>query len=448
MDQPRASTAARIGRFFGVDDPWLRPRPPIGRRDRLLAALVGVAGLLGLELIRSVAEFDKLRQPVWMQWLVVLSGATLLVGRRRWPLVVAALAALHMFVVGVTMPVVMGQLTLQIVYFCAILSGVAWARDRRVMLVVVGIIVVFMFAWIAVQFALGSAIQEIVDETRGRERSGIFAPVPAAILATLLINIVYFGGAVLIGQAQWRSARQQALLADQAATIRGQADTLRRQAVIDERLRIARELHDVVGHHVSVIGIQAGAARRVLGVDPPAAESALGHIEESSREAITQLRSLLGTLRDLEPSIDGSDSRAPEPGITDLPALVAERSGAGLAMAYEVVESSPGAAGRVPRGIGLSLYRVAQEALANIARHSSAATARVVVRVDESGTRPYAEVEILDDGRPLAGTSGSGMGQLGMRERITSHGGQLDVGPRALGGYRVRARVPLGDSDV
>lgn len=117
-------------------------------------------------------------------------------------------------------------------------------------------------------------------------------------------------------------------------------------------------------------------------------------------------------------------------------------------MAYEVVESSPGAAGRVPRGIGLSLYRVAQEALANIARHSSAATARVVVRVDESGTRPYAEVEILDDGRPLAGTSGSGMGQLGMRERITSHGGQLDVGPRALGGYRVRARVPLGDSDV
>lgn len=448
MSQPSRSLAGRIGEFFGVDDSWLRPRPGIDRRDLQLAGIVAVLGIVGLELARSFGAFADDPDSAWLQWLAVVTGAGLLVGRRRWPLAVAGLGAVHMFVVGVTMPLVMMQLTLQLVYFFAILSGVAWARDRRLMVVVVGAIVTLMFAWIAVQFAVGSAVQEILDETRGLERSGVLAPVPAAIVFSLLVNVIYFGGAILGGQLSWRAARQQARLREQAATIRGQAETLRRQAVVDERLRIARELHDVVGHHVSVIGIQAAAARRVLPADIPAAQGALGHIEESSRDAVTQLRSLLGTLRDLEAPPSGSDSRAPDPALADLSALVAERTGAGLETAYDLIESSPGAAGRVPRGVGLSLYRVAQEALANVARHSSAHRARVVVRVDEAAASPYAEVEVVDDGRPLAGTSGSGMGQLGMRERIASHGGQLDIGPRAMGGYRVRARVPLGERDA
>ncbi len=433
----------RVGAFFGADDPWERPRPPVGRQDVLLAAIVAVVGLVSLELVRSVGALDHLTAPWPVQSLAVLTGSALLVGRRRWPLVVAALAATHMLVVGVTMPEVMGQFTLQLVYFVAILSGVSWARDRRLMIGVIGAIVLVMFVWIALQFAVGSAIQDLVDDSRGTARDGLIAPIPAAVALTLVINAAYFGGAVLGGQISWRNARQKALLAEQAATIRTQSDTLRRRAVTDERLRIARELHDVVGHHVSVIGIQAAAARRVIDRDPDAAAGALGDIERSSREAVTQMRGLLGTLRDLGEQEAGRDDRAPEPGVDDLPALAAERTAAGLITALDVVESTPGAAQQLPAPLGLSLYRVAQEALANTTKHSTARSARVVLRVEDRTPAPYAEVEVLDDGRPRGATSGSGLGHLGMRERAAGMRGEVEIGPRPTGGYRVRVRVPL-----
>ncbi len=447
MPSSVATLPARVGAYFGADDPWERPRPPVGRQDVLLAATVAVVGLLSLELVRSVGALEHLTAPWPVQSLAVLTGAALLVGRRRWPLAVAALAATHMLVVGVTMPEVMGQFTLQLVYFVAILSGVSWARDRRLMTGVIGAIVLAMFIWIALQFAVGSAIQDLIDDSRGTARDGIIGPIPAAVALTLVINAAYFGGAVLGGQIAWRNARQKALLAEQAATIRAQSDTLRRRAVTDERLRIARELHDVVGHHVSVIGIQAAAARRVIDRDPEAAATALGDIERSSREAVTQMRSLLGTLRELgdQPGDrdDRAPDRAPEPGVDDLPALAAERTAAGLATELDVVESSPGAAQHLPAPLGLSLYRVAQEALANTTRHSTARSARVVLRVEDRTPAPYAEVEVVDDGRPRGATSGSGLGHLGMRERAAGMRGEVEIGPRPTGGYRVRVRVPL-----
>ena len=409
----------------------------------LLAATVAVVGLASLELVRSVGALDRVGYPWALQSLAVVTGSALLVGRRRWPLVVAALAATHMLVVGLTMPAVMGQFTLQLVYFVAILSGVSWARDRRLMIGVVGAIVLAMFVWVALQFAVGSAIQDVLDDTDGTSRDGILGPVPAAVALTLLINAVYFGGAVLGGQASWRNARQKALLAEQAGTIHAQSDSLRRRAVTDERLRIARELHDVVGHHVSVIGIQAAAARRVIDRDPEAAATALGDIERSSREAVTQMRGLLGTLRDLGEEPGERDGRAPEPGVNDLPALAAERTASGLVTDFDVVESSPGAAQQLPGPLGLSLYRVAQEALANTTKHSTARSARVVLRVEDREPSPYAEVEVLDDGRPRGATSGSGLGHLGMRERAAGMRGEVEIGPRPTGGYRVRVRVPL-----
>jgi len=441
MPSSLASLSARVGAFFGADDPWERPRPPVGRQDVLLAASVAVVGLVSLELVRSVGALDHIDYPWAVQSLAVVTGSALLVGRRRWPLVVAALAATHMLVVGLTMPAVMAQFTLQLVYFVAILSGVSWARDRRLMIGVIGAIVLAMFVWLALQFAIGSAVQDVLDDT-GTAGDGLLGPIPAAIALTLLINMVYFGGAVVGGQASWRNARQKALLAEQTSTIRAQSGTLRRRAVTDERLRIARELHDVVGHHVSVIGIQAAAARRVMDRDPDAAAAALGDIERSSREAVTQMRHLLGTLRDLGEPCE-RDDRAPEPGIADLPALAAERTASGLVTAYDVVESSPGAAQHLPAPLGLSLYRVAQEALANTTRHSTARSASVVLRVEDRTASPYAEVEVLDDGRPRGATSGSGLGHLGMRERAAGMRGEVEIGPRPTGGYRVRVRVPL-----
>ena len=443
MPSTPESLSARVGAWFGTDDTWERPRPAVGRQDVLLAATVAVVGLVSLELVRGVGALDDVPYHWGVQSLAVLTGAALLVGRRRWPLTVAALAATHMLVVGLTMPAVMSQFTLQLVYFVAILSGVSWARDRRLMIGVVGAIVLAMFVWVALQFAVGSAIQQVLDDTDGTSGDGLLGPIPAAIGLTVLVNAAYFGGAVLGGQAAWRNARQKALLAEQTSTIRAQSETLRRRAVTDERLRIARELHDVVGHHVSVIGIQAAAARRVIDRDPDAAAGALGVIERSSREAVTQMRSLLGTLRELGDRPDERDGRAPEPGVGDLPALAAERTASGLMTEFDVVESSPGAAQQLPAPLGLSLYRVAQEALANTTKHSTARSARVVLRVEDRTASPYAEVEVLDDGRPRGATSGSGLGHLGMRERAARMRGEVEIGPRPTGGYRVRVRVPL-----
>lgn len=447
---PAVPARLRMARWFGVDDTWERPRPPLGRQDVVLAASVEAVSLLALELVRSAGGLDHTDAPVWTQWLAVSTGAALLLGRRRWPLVVASLAALHMFVAGVTMPQVMGQVSLQIVYFVALLSGVAYARDRRAMVVVIGTIVLFMFAWITWQFAVGSAAQDMVDATEDGERVGLFPAIPAAVAITLLVNVIYFGGAIVGGGVSWRAARQRIRLQEQAGTIAAQAGRLREQAVLDERLRIARELHDVVAHGVSAMGIQAGAARRVLDRDPEAARTALTHVEEASRDALTQMRRLLGTLREgpADRQVDGdgdadtgSRDRTSEAGVDDLPDLVDQVRREGLAVHLDVVEDRPSATSSLPRGIGLAIYRTVQEALTNVRRHSTADTVSVVVRVD--GAAAYAEVEVVDNGRPRHGTSGSGLGQLGIRERAATHDGQVDIGPRVTGGYRVRVRYPL-----
>lgn len=439
----RRSVGDRLSDAFGVEDPWVRPRPGVERRDVVLAAAVGLVGVVSLELARSLGAFEDVGGPVWLQVLAVLSGAALLVGRRRWPLTVALLAAAHMVVVGVAMPMVMGQLTLQVAYFIAFLSGVAWARDRRAMVAVMGVIVVVMFAWVALQFAVGNAVQEIIDETSDLERTGLLGPVPSAVLLSVILNVIYFGSAIAGGQILWRDARQSALLHDQARTISAQAEELREQAVTEERLRIARELHDVVAHHVSVIGVQAAAARRVLGRDPAAAAGALGAIEGSSREAVTSMRGLLGTLRDVDARRDTPAGREPEPSIDQLPALAARHESAGRTVAYSLVESAPGAAATVPAPVGHSIYRTVQEALTNVEKHSTATRVSVTVRA-VTGAEPYAEVEVVDNGRARGEVSwGSGLGHLGIRERAASHRALVDIGPRTGGGYRVRVRFPL-----
>lgn len=447
-DAPAPRAARRplgewLGDAFGVEDPWVRPRPRLGRTDIVLAAVVAVVGVVSLELARSLGVFEDLAAPAWVQSLAVLSGAALLVGRRRWPLTVGLVAAGHMVVVGVAMPVVMAQLTLQVAYFVAFLSAVAWARDRRAMVAVMGIIVVVMFAWIALQFAVGNALQELIDETSDLERTGVVAPIPAAVLLTVMINVIYFGSAIAGGQMLWRDARQKALLEAQTATITAQAEDLRDQAIIEERLRIARELHDVVAHHVSVIGVQAAAARRVIDRDPGASVQALGAIEGSSREAVTSMRGLLGTLRDIGARRGEVVNREPEPSIDQLPTLAAGHERGGRTVAYRLVESQPDAAASVPSPIGHSIYRTVQEALTNVEKHSTATSVSVTVRV-ETGPSPYAEVEVVDNGRPRGhSTLGSGLGQLGIRERAASHRALVDIGPRSGGGYRVRVRYPL-----
>ncbi len=449
MDRVRARPGERLLAWAGADDGWERePDDPARalRQDALLAAALALLGALGVELLRSIDALGEIPGPVLIPHLAVLTATAALVWRRRAPLLVAGGLSLHMLVVGLTMPAVMASVPMQVVYFFSLFTGVAWARDRRVMLVLVTAVLVLMFGWITWQFAIGKSVEGLLErDGRPLPAQGLFSPVGAYVIYTLLINVLYFGGAVVGGQAAWRAALQRRRLADQAATIDAQSRQLQHRAVIEERMRIARELHDVVAHHVSVIGIQAAAARRVLRRDPEVAETSLRSIETSSREAVSQMRGLLGTLR-------GSDSpdtdlRAPEPCLADVPGLTESATGSGLTVSCELVETSTGDVGRVPPSIGLSLYRTVQEALANVRRHSTATTARVVIRVesraDAGFPHGWAEVEVLDDGRPRAGTSGTGLGLLGVRERLSTHGGTSEIGPRLTGGYRVRVRMPL-----
>jgi signal transduction histidine kinase len=440
-----------FARFLGADEDWERPGPAqqAPRSDIGLAVGWYAVAALGIELLRSMGALTDGPGPVW-QHLAVASAAALLVWRRSRPLTVAGASALHMLVTGVLMPPVMASLPMQVLYFFALYSGVAWARDRRVLSYVVGGVVSLMFCWLAWQFAVGSGVEEIrANLGASAEDTGLLPPVAAALGYTFLVNVLYFGGAVLLGQVAWRAALRTDQVLRQAETIRGQSERLRDQAVVAERLRIARELHDVVAHHVSVMGVQAAAAGRVLDRDPAAAREALAAVSSSSRAAVGQMRDLLGTLRSGEVAA-GADpatiepARAPQPALADLVRLVEEmRVGSTRQVTHSLVQDRPDAVDAVPPQLQLTAYRIVQEALTNIRRHSTATRVSVTVRAREE-----LEVEVLDNGRPRPGTSGTGMGLLGIRERVQILGGTAEIGSRHGGGFRVRVVLPLVASEA
>ena len=157
---------------------------------------------------------------------------------------------------------------------------------------------------------------------------------------------------------------------------------------------------------------------------------------------MTEMRALLGTLRQGERA-PAETGRAPEPSVDAIPGLLDQLRTEGLDVTYTVVADPPEAAARLGPAVGLTLYRTVQEALHNVRRHSTASAATVVLRVSGSEPGGFAEVEVLDAGRPRTGTSGTGLGLLGMRERVASLDGSLEIGPRATGGFRVRVRLPL-----
>jgi signal transduction histidine kinase len=205
-----------------------------------------------------------------------------------------------------------------------------------------------------------------------------------------------------------------------------------RAAVQDERLRIARELHDVVAHSVSVVAIQAGAAQSVLDTEPQRARQPLDAIESSAREALTEMRRLLGVLRDegAEPTF------APQPGLADVELLLERVREAGLAVDLTV----HGQPRSLPTGVDLSAFRIVQEALTNVLKHSGAGHTRVTV----SYRTDAVQLEVADDGRPHGSFRPGGQGLVGMRERVALHGGTLATGEQPSGGFAVTAVLPVG----
>jgi signal transduction histidine kinase len=203
-----------------------------------------------------------------------------------------------------------------------------------------------------------------------------------------------------------------------------------RAAVAAERARISRELHDIIGHSVSVIALQAGAAEQLLARNPDQAATNLQAIQRSAREALTEMRRLMGVLREDEPSL------APQPGLGRIPELVAQARDDGLAV--ELVET--GTRPDLAPGVDLAAYRVVQEALTNARKHAGPVPAQVRIAYEPAAV----EVEVANE----AGTvgpdqSGGKQGLIGMRERVRLFGGTLDAGPRTDGGFRVHARFPV-----
>lgn len=436
--------------FFGLDDEWVRPRPDAWlKRDLLIAALFFVGAVIGLEAWRALGLGADELWPRWALYLSAAIGVAPLLVRRRFPITVMLLTAAHMFVMGLTQPAVMSAVAMQGVYFFAIFSALAWAPDRKLVALAAAGLVLFMFGWLTVQWSMANA-QDYLLKSLGAQpdqaKDPLIGPFAGAVLQMLIVNVLYFATAIGAGASSWRGARARAFAHDQAETIRHQADQLAEQAVVEERLRIARELHDVVAHHVAAIGIQAAAARKLMTKNPEQAADSLTNVEASSRDAVTQMRSLLGTLRAervLTHAPPVQSDHAPEPGLADVRCLVAEIGADAFTVHLDDLVRDPAA---VPPNVGHSIYRTVQEALANVRRHSTATSATVTLRDGGEGRNRYIEAEILDDGRPRSGTSGSGLGLLGMRERVTAHRGVAEVGPRLTGGYRVRVRLPLDGS--
>jgi signal transduction histidine kinase len=238
-----------------------------------------------------------------------------------------------------------------------------------------------------------------------------------------LLQIVAF----LLAGVLVRARREAVSMAARSAALERQAE----QATAAERARIAREMHDIVAHHLSVIVLQAGGAR----ASGKPAEATLEKIENSARQALSETRRLLGVLRDPEEET----GLAPQPGIGDLDALAANVQAAGLPV-HLVIDGDLAA---LPATVDVSVYRIVQEALTNVLKHAGPAHADVTI-----GCGPDAvTVEVTDDGTGESGQQvlAGGHGLAGMRERAAVFGGELAAGPRPHGGYAVRARLPLGD---
>ena len=257
-------------------------------------------------------------------------------------------------------------------------------------------------------------------------------------LATIISNSFVFVASYLVGETMKSRRAVVAALEDRAVQAEATRMEEAKRAVAEERTRIARELHDVVAHSMSVMIVQAGAARRVLAQHPDQAAESLASIESTGRGAMAEMRRLLGVLRD---DRDDTAAMAPQPSVRDLESLLAACAEAGLPVSVEV----DGQARDLPAGIDLSAYRIVQEALTNARKHAGPATAVVVLRYGDDAL----DIEVRDDGRGAAagatdeGVDGSGHGLIGMRERVDLYGGDLEAGPRAGGGFTVRAHLPL-----
>ena len=339
------------------------------------------------------------RADAWQRSVPALCTVILLPLVRRRPLVFATAAAVGQILVATVRSPGDTRYTMLIAAdICLVL--IALTRPRRTSIAAAGLI------W------LGAAAS-IVG----------FPPGASSLMSTHLVVITLLTVvAWLLGSsAQERRAGAARQRADAAA-----------QAVANERLRIARELHDMIAHSIGIIAIQAGMGNRVIGTQPAEAQKALHAIEETSRDTLSQLRRTLTALRHGENAETPTD---PAPGLADLDKLVASTKHAGVLAIVETV----GIPLPLPGEIDLAAYRIVQESVTNVVRHSGARTCRVRIEYRETSVA----VTVSDEGHGVLGSGGTGFGLVGMRERVSLVHGTFRAGPRFGGGFLVSATLPV-----
>jgi signal transduction histidine kinase len=429
--------ASAVHRLRGAIRSAFRPTGPLPRptRRNLLfdAALVLILGAVGLswsvtvgaslveEATDGVAPLvrgARAGSVIVAAALTVAAWAPLLL-RRRYPL-----AALWI-VTGAALLTPHDARRL-VFYACVVAaySAAAYSPYRVLTLVSLPVLV----------FSVAGGSKSVVGGTDG-VRVSPTTPVPDQYVPLLILVPLLMA---TVGLRAWMFRAEESR-ARMSALERGRAEDLRR-AVEHERARIARELHDVVTHNVSMMVIQTGAARAVMDRAPEQAREALLAAEAGGRAALTELRHVMGLLT--MDSADGSappaaGDLAPQPGLDQVESLVARVRQTGVAVTLTVT----GTPREVPAGVGLTAYRVVQEALTNTVKHACGADAKVTVAHDDALLR----VEVTDTGgRPSPSvTAGMGHGLIGLRERLAVYGGTLDTGRRLTGGFRVTALIPL-----
>ena len=266
--------------------------------------------------------------------------------------------------------------------------------------------------------------------------AGLYADPNVRDIAENAVFVAIVAGSAWAGGLMTRANRaRSAQLADLAAQLQRERDEKARLAVAAERARIARELHDVVAHGISVIAVQAGAGRHALHRNPDRTQAALSAIETTARQALVEMRHMLGLLRER----GDTPSAAPLPGLADHETLIDQARADGLSVELAI----DGEARSLPPGIDLAGYRILQESLTNVRKHAPGSCAQVRIRY----TPAAVEIVVQNNGPPAthgaAHASGGGHGLIGMRERVALYGGTLEAGPLPEGGFSVQARLPL-----
>jgi signal transduction histidine kinase len=432
------------------------------RSDLWLVAALTVGSLIFAVLYEG-SGFWEFKAPLWVVCVLSIAVTVPLLWRRRFPNFVAwSITTLYVTAQILQM---MEPGVSQIVLFTSVYAIGAFRYSQRAAFISRCLLCLAILIYVIVSAAL--QFRDLGDLT--------FVQFAAATGVTFLINTVFFGGAWLFGNRAWKQRRLLEELRAANEEVREQEQQLTRQALDLERVRIARELHDGVAHHIAGVGIHAAAARRSLEKNPDKAKESLQVIESSTRETVDELRALVYTLRDTDSSTDvtaatdniaASGDHAAErpadtattastkgnPGLGDLPELIESARRFDQTVEYTTI----GAPRPLTPITEMSIYRVIQESLTNCSRYAGAG-AEVAVRlrygstdleVEVSDSRPSrgsvtsGSTETRAEVKGLAKSEGLGLGIVGMRERMTALGGNLEAGPKSRGGWIVRARIP------